>query len=100
MTGHKQLNKIKMLAVILTINVRLSLHFLMHSLLFRMIKFIYLPSVTSQYLIYSKNIHLLYSFDIITNLKYVFQILHSITEVIFTKIKSLNHKISYSNIMC
>lgn len=27
MTGHKQLNKIKMLAVILTINVRLSLHF-------------------------------------------------------------------------
>lgn len=84
MTGHKRLNKIKMLAVILTINVRLSLHFLIHSLLFRMIQ-IYL-STFRDYLILDlfKNIHLLYSFDIITNLKYVFQILHSITEVIFT----------------
>ncbi len=43
MTGHKQLNKIKMLAVILTINVRLSLHFLIHSSLFRMIQ-IYLST--------------------------------------------------------
>lgn len=43
MTGHKQLNKIKMLAVILTINVRLSLHFLIHSLLLRMIQ-IYLST--------------------------------------------------------
>ena len=43
MTGHKRLNKIKMLAVILTINVRLSLHFLIHSLLFRMIQ-IYLST--------------------------------------------------------
>lgn len=47
MTGHKQLNKIKMLAVILTINVRLSLHFLIHSLLFRMIQIYLSTSVTS-----------------------------------------------------